>query len=87
MSNSASTAWVTSMRLCRLVQFVAIDDLADDRLVLRRRQRDRIRAGLDALAHRLQQPAPACDLVQEREHRSALAPVDRRGGIGGRVAG
>jgi hypothetical protein len=55
----------------RLAQLAGVDQLADRRLVLRRRDDD---AGnlVDAPADRLQQLAPAGDLVEEDQQRPAL---------------
>ena len=61
----------------RLANLVAVDDLARDRLVLRRDDGDLVDARLDPLADRLQQLAAAGDLVQEGEHGAAV-PVGGR---------
>ncbi len=66
---------------------VAIDDLADARQVLRRGDGDGLGARLDALADGLEQPAAARHLVHEREHDSAVAPVDVDGDLAVRKVG
>ena len=71
--NSPSTGWVTSTRTQRGVADLAdVDDLAGDRLVLRRGERDVRGAGVDQLADAAEQLAAARHLVQERQNRPAL---------------
>ncbi len=66
--------------LRRLAHLVAIDDLAGHRLVLGSGESDRLGARLDPLADRLEQLAPARDLVQEGQDGSA-APRSRAGAL------
>ncbi len=63
-----------------VADLVDVDDLAGDRLVLRRHERDVRGAGVDPLAERVEQLAAAGDLVEEGEDGAAV-----RGREGGRL--